>query len=114
LVVPLKTRNNLTICPSWKHHPIWSSVKRGEKFFDQPGFDPPCFARSNQVTNNRLQPCIFANPKNHTRMFVNIQFVHWRAGEQIAKSFYAFDHFPAQFFLGDFGIVLAMNFRSAL
>lgn len=33
---------------------------------------------------------------------MHIQFVHWRAGEQIVKSFYAFDHFPDQFFLGDF------------
>src|SRR5215475_6775137 len=35
-------------------------------------------------------------------MFAHFQFVHWRAGEQVAKCLYAFNHFPAQFFLGDF------------
>ena len=91
-----------TICPSWKHHFVWSGVKRGEKFLNQPGFDTPCFARSNEVTNDRFQPCVLADAKNHAWMLVHLQFVHWRAGEQVAISFYAFDHFPAQFFLGDF------------
>src|SRR5439155_8224002 len=88
-----KLGTTLTICPSWKHYLVRSGVERSEKFFYQASFDSSCFAWSNQVTHDRFQPCIFANPENHTRMLVHIQFVHWRAGKQFAKSLHAFEHF---------------------
>jgi len=30
-----------TICPSWKHHFVWSGVERSEEFLNQPGLTRP-------------------------------------------------------------------------
>ena len=48
-----------------EHHAIWCSLKLSEQLLDKPGLDASGFPRVDQIANNRVQPRICINPKQH-------------------------------------------------